>query len=203
MNRFIIQMGGVQAAAEAIALLREKAVAAGLPGVYVSTIWFDVLEGHPNCSECPQTDWFHKIGIDCYTSYNNSCINDAWFHENLFVDYDANSRAYLDICRKAIETLPAPYYPVLTMGWDSSPRTVQSEIYECKTGYPYLPFMVPTPESFGRAVDDTLALLAEQPESRRIMFINAWNEWTEGSYLEPDTKYGMAFLAALKHRLTV
>jgi len=203
MNRFIIQMGGVQAAAEAIALLREKACRAGLPGVYISTIWFDVLEGHPNCSECPQTDWFHKIGIDCYTSYNNTNINKAWFTENMQVDYDANSQAYLQMCRKAISTLPAPYYPVLTVGWDSSPRTVQSEVYECnKVGYPYIPFMVSTPESFGRAIDDTLALLAEQPENRRLLFINAWNEWTEGSYLEPDTKYGMAFLQELKKRLS-
>ena len=30
--------------------------------------------------------------------------------------------------------------------------------------------------------------------------LSTWNEWTEGSYLEPDERYGMAFLEQLKNR---
>ena len=40
--------------------------------------------------------------------------------------------------------------------------------------------------------------LLSNPNGPRILTINCWNEWTEGSYLEPDTIHGMKYLEAIK-----
>jgi hypothetical protein len=32
-----------------------------------------------------------------------------------------------------------------------------------------------------------------------LITINSWNEWTETSYLEPDTKYGYGYLEAIRN----
>jgi len=40
--------------------------------------------------------------------------------------------------------------------------------------------------------------LGEEPDSPDIMNINCWNEWTEGSYLEPDMVHGTAYLDVVK-----
>ena len=38
-------------------------------------------------------------------------------------------------------------------------------------------------------------------ESNRFIFINAWNEWGEGTYLEPDKKYGYSSINSLSKAL--
>ena len=40
--------------------------------------------------------------------------------------------------------------------------------------------------------------LLAKPGAPRILNINCWNEWTEGSYLEPDTVSGFRYLDAVK-----
>lgn len=34
--------------------------------------------------------------------------------------------------------------------------------------------------------------------SENFIFLNAWNEWSEGTYLEPDDKFGSQYIEVVK-----
>lgn len=58
-----------------------------------------------------------------------------------------------------------------------------------------------SPRKFGRYLKKIME--QSKKEKNSFVFINAWNEWGEGNYLEPDTRYGYAYLnqiKKLKHR---
>ena len=55
-----------------------------------------------------------------------------------------------------------------------------------------------TPENFQNALQLTKDKMLAEPNGARILNINCWNAWTEGSYLEPDMVNGMKYLEAVK-----
>ena len=55
-----------------------------------------------------------------------------------------------------------------------------------------------TPERFRAALERTRDRLLGDPNGARVITINCWNEWTEGSYLEPDTVNGFKYLEAVR-----
>ena len=52
-----------------------------------------------------------------------------------------------------------------------------------------------TPERFSHYLTKLMA--KSSAEGKELLFLNAWNEWGEGMYLEPDEKYGDAYLKAV------
>jgi glycosyltransferase involved in cell wall biosynthesis len=52
-----------------------------------------------------------------------------------------------------------------------------------------------SPEAYGQWLRDAISLTCrDQPPDRRLVFINAWNEWAEGAHLEPDERHGYRYL---------
>jgi hypothetical protein len=42
------------------------------------------------------------------------------------------------------------------------------------------------------------AHIDSSPSIPKILTINSWNEWTEGSHLEPEMRYGMGYLDGIR-----
>ena len=104
----------------------------------------------------------------------------------------------VDYWTKTATNFGVPYIPNVTMGWDSSPRADQSQRFD-NSGYPFMNTIKDnTPENFRTALKLAKQRLLDEPTGLRILNLNCWNEWTEGSYLEPDTVHGMAYLDAIR-----
>jgi lipopolysaccharide biosynthesis protein len=102
--------------------------------------------------------------------------------EGIVLDYADVANLYLD------RTYPGDnVYRGVFPSWDNTARV----------GSRALIVLNGTPENYehwlGEAVRRTKA---DHPGRDRLVFINAWNEWAEGCHLEPDRKYGRAFLDA-------
>lgn len=76
----------------------------------------------------------------------------------------------------------------LFVDYDDSPRRGKKALI-CKNV---------SPSVFGFFLEE--AIKRAQEEDNEFIFINAWNEWGEGAYLEPDTKNGYAYLEEIKRR---
>jgi glycosyltransferase involved in cell wall biosynthesis len=83
---------------------------------------------------------------------------------------------------------PYPTYEVVFPGWDNTPRRGTKGVVVHDA----------TPELYGRWLTKAVERARWRPPEERVVFINAWNEWAEGAYLEPDTIYGRDWLEATR-----
>jgi hypothetical protein len=196
LTKLMENFGSVQATRAALDEFRAKAKAAGLPGVHLNAVvWGQpILPAEKKVAN--PTELVKQLGFDSVTSY--VWIHHAYLEKFPQTDYAWVQQKYLEYWDRAEKELPVPYYPNVTMGWDSSPRANQSDPF-INRGYPFMATMSGnTPERFKAALEETKRRLMNRPAKDRILTINCWNEWTEGSYLEPDTVHGMAYLEAIR-----
>ncbi len=184
-NTLVSCFDSVAATRAALDQFRAKAKAAGLPGLHLNGVDWG----------CNNRQLAHDLGLDSITSY-------VWVHHaglpEMATDYNVARDQYFDFWAKAATNFGVPFIPNVTMGWDPSPRADQSQTFD-NSGYPFMHTIKNnTPENFRAALELAKQRLLAEPNGLRILNLNCWNEWTEGSYLEPDSVHGFQYLDAVK-----
>ena len=169
-------LGGSEAARRALDWMRERARAAGLPGVELQAI--------TRPSDLAAGGIGRSLGFDSATAYQ--------------FQMDASGGGdYVPWAHKATERWPAyeqafgVYYPHVSVGWDNTQRNPSFGAESVVTGS--------TPDAFEACLWKARRYLDERPSQTPLVTINSWNEWTEGSYLLPDMRWGYGFLRAVRN----
>lgn len=97
-----------------------------------------------------------------------------------------------DAIRRMEAGVPSDYFPGVMVGFDNTARRQRDpDIWYGANPY-----------TFRRWLAAAAAAVADREPDRRVVFVNAWNEWAEGAALEPNDRYGHAFLLAVRDVVT-
>ena len=124
-------------------------------------------------------------GFSAYTAWNYVLSGDG----ARVADYDSMVDTYLDFYQASARTAASlPYLVPASPGFDDRPwygskATVRSNA---------------TPEKFERMLRGARERLEDQKTVPRVLMIEAWNEFAEGSMIEPSKKWGFAYLEKIR-----
>ena len=190
MDRLTADLGsaGVKKVFEA---MRAECVRAGFKGLHLIACVGDAGGARHAAAE----------GYDAVTCYNWPGL--GMTGEGKYAPYETLVPAYLKHWQHIIEQSPIPLSPLpICGGWDSRPWHGENNLVRYGR----------TPELFKRHLRDAKALLDSRPStldsrlpapgSRPMILVEAWNEWGEGSYIEPQKEFGFGYLDAIREVFT-
>lgn len=159
----------------------------GIGEVFLAMVQFDVEDpstyGFDAALEFPP----HKVARDL-TPINATLAFTNPTYQGMVFDY----RQLVDHALR----LPAPGYPMfrgVSPRWDNEAR---------KPGRGYT-LQGATPGEYRRWLEGAVAHARANPVAgESVVFVNAWNEWAEGAFLEPDRRHGYAYLHATRDALS-
>jgi len=96
----------------------------------------------------------------------------------------ASIRAWKETAAK----VTVPFFPDCPVGWDDSPRFGSSAHMVTQR----------TPDQFERLLRAAQYFAAASSAQPKVLFLSAWNEWTEDHVLLPDTVFGYSYLEAVR-----
>ena len=106
-------------------------------------------------------------------------------------DYIAYGTNSIKIREQMDAILDVPVFPCVSIGWDDTPRFPAKGIHDVVHYHN-------TPQSFATLLAKAKKYADSHPEQPKLITINAWNEWVEGSYMLPDMLNGFGYLEAVK-----
>lgn len=137
-----------------------------------------------------------ELGFDAAIEYPPNLFPAEPFHgptHFLNADFSGNLLDYASLPAIARQA-PKPSYERfrgVCPAWDNEPR---------RPGRGTI-FVGSTPALYEEWLRFACEDVAGNAPEHRLVFINAWNEWAEGAHLEPDRKYGYAYLQATRRAL--
>lgn len=192
-QKLIEGIGDIAATRDVLDDFRGRVRAAGLGELYLA-VPIHACPGVWQRDRAEVEKFTKALGVDGTVCYSWPTDSSAFPREEFskFVDDGIKTfERYANVC-------DLPFSPTVSNGWDSSPRTLQSEIYE-NVGYPW---SVVTVNRSVAEYERGLRAMRDFAESESFkagfVTLTTWNEWTEGNYLEPDAKFGYGFLEAVK-----
>jgi hypothetical protein len=173
--------GNVDEARKALDYFREEVKKAGFPGLHIQ--W---NQGGGSVMSKDAASRFsqrvNQMGFNSVAMYNMGGLNE---------DYLVYGNNAVKIRTQMDSILDLPLFPCVSVGWDDTPR------FPAK-GMKDVVHYHNTPESFAALLSKAKKYADSHPEQPKLITINAWNEWVEGSYLLPDMLYGFGYLEAVK-----
>ena len=199
---FINGLGGVDSARKALAMLDAKTRAAGFPGVHLNIMswmlssgFMAQIQGTPDVAALLRDLSCQSVSSYCYIHHYPGIGSDGFPTIPVEKPFQAMKQYWSDFVSKYPFVL---YTPNVSMGWDASPRCMQTDQF-AQRNYPWTPvFVGNTPASFETQLREAKAFLDRYNPPHKILVINAWNEWTEGSFLLPEQQYGDGYLKAIR-----
>lgn len=140
----------------------------------------------------------HPYGFDAAVEFPPHGIHIDRMNRHInFVnpDFHGNVYEYAHVVESQLaKDMPSEYtlYRSVFPAWDNEARKPgRGHVFHNSTPELYLRWL-------GGICDQTNK--RQNPEEK-LVFINAWNEWAEGAHLEPDRRFGYAYLEATQQTL--
>jgi len=158
---------------------REVARANGLPGLHlVAALTFGLTDPRP-------------LGYDAAVEFPPHGPDLRILRrpvERLDPKFSGDVLDYRSMVQRQLATPSTPYrlYRTVMPGWDNTARLGQNATI----------FHGATPELYEGWLRPLVDQARLAPPAHRMVFINGWNEWAEGAHLEPDRRFGTAYLEA-------